>query len=188
MNRLVLSLATAALALSLAACKDESSATLPAPVSMTEEALGHFCQMNLSEHPGPKAQVHLEGQLSPLFFSQVRDAIAYQRMPEQSHRILALYVSDMGAAPSWEDPGIDNWIPAPTAFYVVGSDIIGGMGAPELVPFSDETAANSFAAQYGGAVLLLSQIDDSEVLAPVEFEMDEDGDFISPELASEHYD
>ncbi|WP_409998019.1 nitrous oxide reductase accessory protein NosL, partial [Escherichia coli] len=25
---------------------------------MTEEALGHYCQMNLTEHPGPKAQVH----------------------------------------------------------------------------------------------------------------------------------
>jgi nitrous oxide reductase accessory protein NosL len=28
---------------------------------MTEEAVGHFCQMELLEHPGPKAQAHLDG-------------------------------------------------------------------------------------------------------------------------------
>lgn len=57
---------------------------------MTPEPLGHFCKMNLLEHPGPKAQVFLEGNTAPLFFSQVRDAIAYMRGPEQVAPILAL--------------------------------------------------------------------------------------------------
>lgn len=169
--------------LALVACRDES-AERPVPVTMTEEALGHYCQMNLMEHPGPKAQVHLEGMLAPLFFSQVRDAIAFQRMPEQSYPIRATYVSDMSIAPSWQSPGIDNWVNAEEAFYVVGSKKIGGMGAQELVPFSEHSAAAEFAGLNGGKVLTLEEIRDDMVLAPVEFATDKNGNFIPPHSAS----
>jgi len=159
---------TAALILlvALAACRDET-ASLPDPVVMTADAVGHYCQMNLLEHPGPKAQVHLVGLPDPLFFSQVRDAIAYQRMPEQSNTIAVIYVNDMGAAPSWDEPGAGNWIPAATAFYVVGSHRTGGMGAPELVPFADAGAAQAFATAQGGQVVTLDQIADTDVLSPL---------------------
>ena len=164
----------------LAACREEV-ASLPQPVEMTEEAVGHYCQMNLFEHPGPKAQVHLDGLSNPLFFSQVRDAIAYQRMPEQSHAITAIYVSDMGGGADWENPGANNWILADTAQFVVGADVPGGMGAPELVPFSTPAEADAFAADHGGSVMSLDAIADSEVLAPVEIDgipdTDDDTDF-----------
>ncbi|KPQ07184.1 MAG: putative lipoprotein involved in nitrous oxide reduction [Rhodobacteraceae bacterium HLUCCA12] len=168
--------------LALAACREDSAETLPDPVTMTAEAVGHFCQMNLLEHPGPKAQVHLDGMPWPLFFSQVRDAVAYQRMPEQSHLITAIYVSDMAApGADWDDPGADNWITADDAHYVVGADVEGGMGAPELVPFSNRDAAEDFVNQHGGTVLALSDIADDDVLAPVEFDGDigsgDDSDF-----------
>lgn len=150
----------------LAACQREA-AEKPQAVAMTEVAVGHFCQMNLLEHPGPKAQVHLEGMPgAPLFFSQVRDALAYLRMPEQSHRIAAVYVSDMGRAPSWEAPGRDNWTAAEGAWYVVGSDRAGGMGAAEIVPFADGEAAERFASAQGGRVMELDDIPDAAVLAP----------------------
>ena len=110
-------------ALALAACKDEV-AERPLPVALTAQSVGHYCQMNLLEHPGPKAQVHLQGLPDPLFFSQVRDAIAYQRMPEQSHAITAVYVNDMGAAPSWDDPGAENWAAAEDVVFVVGALIV----------------------------------------------------------------
>lgn len=171
--------------LALAACREEE-VVRPLPVTMTAEALGHYCQMNLLEHPGPKAQVHLEGVAEPLFFSQVRDAIAYQRMPEQSHAITAVYVSDMGAAPSWEEPGADNWIAADTAVYVVGATVTGGMGAPELVPFSDRAAAQAFVTRAGGELLSLEAVPDETVLAPVEFDVDSDGNFIPPHGADSH--
>jgi copper chaperone NosL len=161
MNRLIL---IAALPLVLAACKQEAAAP-PAPVSMTAEAVGHFCQMDLLEHPGPKAQVHLEGLPYPLFFSQVRDAEAYRRMPEQSHAITAVYVSDMTVAPGWDDPGADNWIAAGDAIYVVGAARLGGMGGQEFVPFSDPEAARAFAARHGGEVMGLADIPDRLVLA-----------------------
>ncbi|MCC5988714.1 MAG: nitrous oxide reductase accessory protein NosL [Pararhodobacter sp.] len=178
----LLALPLAALTL-LPGCREETAA-LPEPVAMTEEAVGHYCQMHLLEHAGPKAQVHLDGNPYPLFFSQVRDAIAYQRMPEQSHFIAAIYVSDMGAeGATWQDPGAMNWIEAGQAHYVVGAAIEGGMGAPELVPFAERERAESFAAEHGGQVLALAEIGDGEVLAPVEFEGDigadddDEGDF-----------
>lgn len=161
--------------LALAACREDTAA-LPAPVSMTEEAVGHYCQMHLLEHPGPKAQLHLTGLPHPLFFSQVRDAIAYQRMPEQSHQIAAIYVNDMAAAPSWEQTGPDNWIAADSAYYVVGSDAVGGMEAPELVPFARAEDAAAFATTRGGRVLRLPDISDTAVLAPVEIGAEPGGD------------
>jgi copper chaperone NosL len=174
-------LALCVLLLALAACREEVASDLPEPVTLTAEAVGHFCQMELLEHPGPKAQVHLAGLPQPLFFSQVRDAIAYQRMPEQSHAIDVIYVNDMAKAPSWAAPGIDNWIRADEAVYVVGSDAVGGMAAPELVPFADQVAAEAFAAERGGSILPLDAIEDALVLTPVEFAddigVDDDADY-----------
>ena len=107
-------------------------------MALTAESSGYFCQMDLLEHPGPKAQIHLATYPgAPLFFSQVRDAVAYLRMPEQTDTITATYVNDMGAAASWAEPGATNWIAADKAVYVVGSTAKGGMDAPEFVPFSD---------------------------------------------------
>lgn len=166
------------LILLLAACKEEVAQDVT-PVALTAEAVGHFCQMNLLEHEGPKAQVHLEGLPgTPLFFSQVRDAVAYMRLPEQSHPILAVWVNDMGlAGASWAEPGRENWIDARDAHFVVGSDREGGMGAPELVPFADAGDAAEFAAANGGQVMDLDEIPDAAVIAPVADTTGEDNDF-----------
>lgn len=155
----------------LVACK-EDLAILPEPVKMTPEALGHYCQMNLSEHPGPKAQVHLKGVDAPIYFAQVRDAIAYQRMPEQSHAIAEIYVNDMSVAQSWQEPGDDNWLVVSSAHFVVGSDMKGGMGAPEVVPFSERDAAKAFVAKHGGRIVGLAAITDADVLTPNENNLD----------------
>ena len=158
-----------AVLLGVSACKQETVQDI-APRDMTANTLGYYCQMNLLEHPGPKAQVHLKGMM-PLFFSQVRDAIAYSRAPEQVAPILAIYVNDMGApGASWDRPGDGNWIDASKAFFVVGSTREGGMGAPETVPFASLAAAQAFALTEGGKVLELSSITDEMVLTPVEQE------------------
>ena len=168
-----------AVLLALAACKDEALQDV-SPVALDERAVGHFCQMELLEHEGPKAQVHLGGLPgAPLFFSQTRDAVAYARMPEQSHEILAIWVNDMGApGATWTEPGAENWIEASAAHYVVGARVTGGMGAPEIVPFSDHAAADAFARANGGAILSLDEIPDEVVLTPVALDGDaDDGDF-----------
>lgn len=155
----------------LAGCKEDDLANndLPAAQILTEEAAGHYCQMVILEHQGPKAQVHLDGMMAPLWFSQVRDGIAYLKSPEQSAEIRVLYVNDMGAAISWAEPGPENWINAKTAYFVVGSDAIGGMGAPEIAPFSDPAKAKEFAVNHGGEILKLDEISAETVLSPIEF-------------------
>ena len=154
----------------LAGCKEDSAALLlPDPVVLTEEAAGHYCQMNILEHRGPKAQIHLAGYMAPLWFSQVRDGIAYLKSPEQSAEVLALFVNDMGIATSWDEPGPDNWIDANDAYFVVGSDAVGGMGAPEIAPFGELTKAEQFIDQHGGTVMRLAEIPAEVVLSPIEF-------------------
>lgn len=166
-------------ACALAACKKEVVQDI-SPREVGAETIGHYCQMLLVEHDGPNAQVHLEGvPYSPLFFSQVRDAIAYARAPEQMAPILAIHVNDMGAeGATWEDPGEGNWIDAETAFYVVGSAREGGMGAAETVPFGDRGAAEDFARAEGGNVLTLADIPDDMVLAPADMGDEDDEDYL----------
>lgn len=164
MRPCVLALATM---LALSACQDDPD-TAPGPRAMTADAVGHYCQMDVLSHEGPKAQIHLAGMPEPIWFSQVRDAVAFTRLPEETARVTAFYVSDMGRAASWARPGAENWTAANAASYVIGSVRGGGMGAPEAVPFADRIDAEAFVALHGGEVMLLDEIPDAYVLGPVE--------------------
>ena len=64
--------------------------------------------------------------------------------------VIWLPVSDMGKAPSWDNPGESNWVDAKKAYYVIGSRMKGGMGTDETVPFSQRAEAERFASQNGG--------------------------------------
>lgn len=142
----------------LAACQDEVQVAKPAAVALTPEAAGHYCQMTVLEHVGPKAQIHLTGYDNPLWFTQVRDAVAFTLSPEEPKDIAAIYVNDMEKAESWDQPGADNWIDADTAWFVTGSRQTGGMGAPEAIPFGSEAGAKAFVAENGGNVLRFTDI------------------------------
>lgn len=155
--------------LTLTACKEEV-VEVPPPADLTETALSYFCQMDIADHGGPKGQIHLAGHEQPLFFAQVRDMVAYLKSPERDAEITAIYVSDMGAAPNWERPGISNWITAEDATFVVGAPVRGGMGAPEIVPFASADAATGFIDRFGGQALPLSDIPDDAALGPVDLE------------------
>ncbi len=157
-------------AVALAGCKEEVASAPPPPIAMTEEAMSFFCQMDISEHGGPKGQIHLDGFPAPLFFAQVRDLVAYLKSPERDAKITGVYVSDMAAAASWEQPGINNWMLAQSAHFVVGANVAGGMGAQEIVPFSDIDAAQDFATQWGGQVMPLDAIADTAVFGPIDFD------------------
>jgi copper chaperone NosL len=148
-------LALAALLL-LAACSKEEAA-VPAPHAMAADATGYYCGMLLTEHGGPKGQILLRGTDTPVWFSSVRDTLNFLRLPEEPKDIGAIYVSDMAKAPSWEDPGGENWIIATDAVYVVGSNRQGAMGGAEAVPFGARDAAAAFAAEHGGKVVSLEE-------------------------------
>ncbi|HET6466745.1 MAG TPA: nitrous oxide reductase accessory protein NosL [Geminicoccaceae bacterium] len=153
------------LILLLAACGEgEEAATPPAPVEPARSDIGYYCGMIIVDHPGPKAQIFLANREQPLWFTQVRDAIAFTRLPEEPRDIRAVWLNDMARAGSWEAPAPGAWIAAGEAWYVLGSDRRGGMGAPEAVPFGTEAAAHAFAAAHGGRVLRLDEIRDDEVL------------------------
>lgn len=143
--------------LALGGCQREAEVP-PAPVSMTAEALGRYCGMNILEHDGPKGQIILTQYAEPLWFSSARDAIAFTMLPEEPKDIRAIYVSDMGKAASWAKPGADNWVDARKAFFVIGSDAKGGMGTAEAVPFSSEEAAHGFSKDHGGKVVRIDDI------------------------------
>ncbi|BCH21897.1 NosL copper chaperone [Mesorhizobium sp. L-8-3] len=151
--------------LALGACEPETE-NAPAPFAMTEDAMGRYCGMNVIEHPGPKGQIILARYDEPIWFSSVRDTIAFTLLPEEPKAIRAIYVSDMARAASWEDPGADNWVDARQAFFVVGSDRIGGMGTVEAVPFSDERKAADFARDHGGEVVRFDEVPRDYILEP----------------------
>ena len=146
-------------ALFVGGCDDkDSAANAPPPVALTAEAIGHYCGMALVEHSGPKGQILLRGSDRPVWFSSARDAIAFTMLAEEAKTLRAFYVSDMGRAETWDQPGATNWVEARRAHFVVGSDRRGGMGAEEAVPFGDRQVAERFAAEHGGRVLAFTQI------------------------------
>lgn len=150
--------------LALAACQKEAAQFAP-PHRMTAEAIGHYCGMNLFEHPGPKGQIFAASLIEPVWFSSVRDTIAFTMLPDEPKDIQAIYVSDMGKAPSWDKPGSDNWVEAHKALFVIGSRVKGGMGGDEAVPFSDRAAAENFVGKNGGRIVAFDQVPRDYVLA-----------------------
>lgn len=154
----------ALIAFAVAGCREKASEALPPPRTLTADATGHYCGMALVEHPGPKGQIILASRTEPVWFSSARDAFSFTMLAEESKDVLAVYVSDMGKAPSWEKPGADNWVEAHHAFFVIGSRKRGGMGAPETVPFSERAAADKFVQDNGGSVVSFAEVPSDYVL------------------------
>jgi len=137
----------------------------PDPLGLTREASGYYCQMTIVDHPGPKAQVFEVGRKEPVWFSSVRDALFYLKLPGEAQRVSAIYVHDMGRASSWERPQDDDiWIEAAAAIYVIGSSRRGGMGARETVPFGRQSDAETFARRYGGKAVAFDDIPTDYIL------------------------
>lgn len=161
-------LAVAAAVVTLMGCdRTQSAAHAPSPNEVLAEATGYYCGMLLADHEGPKGQVHLVGRDAPLWFSSVRDTIAFLRLPEEPREISAIYVNDMARAQNWAQPETGAWVEAREAWFAIGSDRMGGMGAPEAIPFSREEVARAFVAQHGGKVVRLDEIPDDYVLGAV---------------------
>ena len=161
--RTATTLAACAFAVGLAACQQKIAAP-PPPQSLTPEAMAHFCGMNVLEHPGPKGQILLSSHPDPVWFVSARDTLAFTMLPDEPKDIRAIYVSDMAKATDWSKPGADNWVDAHKAWFVIGSDARGGMGAQETVPFSDERAAKEFIGRHGGKAVRFADVPKSAVL------------------------
>ena len=148
----------------LSACGEPEVAEVPSPVEPTRDAIGYYCSMTVVDHPGPKGQIHLAGKTQPVWFSSVRDTVAFTMLPEEPKDITAIYVNDMGRAKTWARPEAGTWLRARDAWYVVGSSRRGGMGAPEPVPFGNQDAARTFAGEHGGRVVAFIDIPRAAIL------------------------
>ncbi len=85
-------------------------------------------------------------------------------------KIIGVYVSDMGAVQSWAQPGIENWVLAEGALFVVGVKVAGRMGAQEVVAVKEVHKAANFAAQWGGQIMSLDAISTEAVLGPIDLD------------------
>ncbi len=150
----------------LAACEKNIPVEIPAPQTLTREANGYYCLMTVVYHKGPKGQIILTDN-KVLWFTSVRDTIAFTLSPEEPKNIAAIYVNDMSSA-DWENPGADNWIDAKKAWYVLGSNKVGGMDAPEAVPFSSKDKALEFIDQEGGQLKNYQSIPESYIMGGAE--------------------
>ncbi|MEW6149307.1 MAG: nitrous oxide reductase accessory protein NosL [Bradyrhizobium sp.] len=149
----------------LAACNEKQTAKIPPPHQMTAEDIGHYCGMNVLEHPGPKGHIFAASLIQPVWFSSARDTLAFTMLPDEPKDIQAIYVSDMGKAANWDAPGSDNWVEARKALFVIESRVKSGMGGDEAVPFSDRAAAEKFAGENGGRIVGFDEVPRDYVLA-----------------------
>ena len=141
----------------LIACEKNQPVTMPSAQILTRDANGYYCLMTVLNHNGPKGQIILSDKEQALWFTSVRDTISFTLSAEEPKNIAAIYVNDMTDA-NWDNPGVDNWIDARNAWYVIGSEVSGGMGAPEAVPFSTKEKAALFTMKKGGAVYAFTSI------------------------------
>lgn len=153
-------------ALLLVGCSggDETIAVAPPAQEVSIDAVGHYCGMNLDEHAGPKGQIFVNGRKNPVWFTTIKQMFAYTILPEEPKGISAIYVQDMGRATNWMQPEAGLWIDGRNAFYVIESQFIGGMGAEDALPFSDEAKAQDFARKNGGRVLAFEDVPENYIL------------------------
>ena len=150
----------------LAGCNEEVAQAPPPPHELTPAAIGHYCGMNVLEHAGPKGQIILASRTDPIWFSSARDAIAFTMLPEEPKDIRAIYVSDMAKAPSWEDPGANNWVDARQALLCDRQ--AGSQGAwvhLKQSRFRIEPPADKFAGENGGQVVTFDDVPRDYVLS-----------------------
>lgn len=147
----------------LVACEKSQPVEMPPAQTLTRDANGYYCLMTVLNHDGPKGQIILSDKPQALWFTSVRDTISFTLSPEEPKNIAAIYVNDMTDS-NWDNPGVDNWIDARKAWYVLGSDRQGGMGAAEAVPFATKEKAELFAGQQGGAVYAFASIPEEYIM------------------------
>lgn len=184
MKALPLNLAGLLIAVAVASCGDDSNLSRTiSPQEPGPDSIAYYCGMTISEHAGPKGQIFLKDQQKPIWFASVRDALAFTMLPGEPNNIAAIFVSDVGKAKRWDQLEAGAWVEAQDAVFVAGSDVQGGMGAAELVPFATSAAAEQFRAKHGGEAFRLGDLPERYILGEAEAPTSSASD---PDAASKH--
>lgn len=154
-----------ALSVFLAGCSGNAEESVPpAPQEITQDSVGHFCGMDLIEHNGPKGQVFVKGSELPLWFSTIRQVMAYTILPDSPKGLSAIYVTDMSKVQNLSQPEPGTWMKAVDAYYVTESRQEGGMGGEDPLPFSDEAQALAFILEHGGRIQRFGEMSEDYIL------------------------
>jgi copper chaperone NosL len=139
-------------ALSLLACTpaDEGAdGSTHEPIALSDQQ-GEVCGMFVREQSAPRSQIlHSDG--SRFFFCSIGDMLVHLGAPSPHGRAKAIFVEVLQPEqdPSQPHFGPHPWVPAADAFYVVGIDRPGIMGAPVLT-YAARSEAEHVAAQHAG--------------------------------------
>lgn len=142
------------LMLVLFACDNSAPKQIYTPQAVTRDDIGYYCNMIVEDHSGPKGQILLTGTEKAIWFTSVRDAVAFNLLPEEAKNIGAFFVTAMDEA-EWSHPEKknSNWTDAQSALYVIESKQLGGMGQMEVIPFKRQQSASNFVEKYGGKIV-----------------------------------
>lgn len=148
-------------ATSVISCSDnsEQQKVIHQAVAMESSDECHLCGMLITRFDGPKGEVFRKEQGDQVYkFCSTRDMFSYYLDPENQRNVSQMLVHDMSKMP-WGSDSIDDkyFIDAKTAWYVMGSEKTGAMGAT-LASFSQQADAQAFAKEFGGKVISFKDI------------------------------
>lgn len=125
------------------------------PVALQGDDECAVCGMLVQPFPGPKGEA-LDAQGHVFKFCSTREFLSWRLQPENAQQQLALFVHDM-AHGDWAHPDDGHFIDARSAWYVLGGDLAGSMGAT-LASFARVEDARQFAARHGGEPIHFTDI------------------------------
>lgn len=106
------------------------------------------CGMFVAKYPMWLASLNYETG-ERLYFDGVKDMMAFFFSPEEFGTAKEKKISQVEVIDYYKQ----KWIDGKTAFYVIGSDVLGPMGH-ELIPFASKPAAENFLKDHHGTEII----------------------------------
>ncbi|CAG1021539.1 Copper-binding lipoprotein NosL [Patescibacteria group bacterium] len=132
-------------------------------VTITKEDRCPVCGMFVYKYPKWVAQIYFNDGKS-YFYDGAKDMFKHIfDTPKYTADKTAAMINKMYVTDYYEVELID----AKTAFYVIGSDVLGPMGH-ELLPFKDEESAKEFLEDHKGTKILRYQDVTPEIIASLD--------------------
>jgi nitrous oxide reductase accessory protein NosL len=180
-RRTCLQAAAAGTAVGLAGCvgglggDDCPNGSNPQAIALSGTKQCDVCGMVISQHPGPVGQIFYcsngpEGRDNPAYFDALNPCLFdyYFEKDDAGWEPTGIFVTDYAAVDYevYAEGGeqyvsahveAEAFTDATEAWFVVGSDVKGAMKTA-IVPFSEESAASSFADEYGGELYRFDEI------------------------------